>query len=310
LLKVLSRVTEPTKGSVALYGRVGGLLEVGTGFHAELTGRENVYLNGAILGMKRREIDRKFDEIVAFAGVEQFLDVPVKRYSNGMFVRLAFAVASHLDPEVLVIDEVLSVGDSAYQKKCQQRIREVADGGKTVLLVTHHMQLCSDMCTRAIHLRDGRLVSDGNVDRVVGDYLAELRGAQEERRDLTGARRRGATLGDARFVDCRLTSRRKEGLWVIPYNEPIELAMTFTVRQRIDDLELSLYVCTAAGFELASSLSIDAQETRPIEGGLHEYRARLPGLRLAPGSYSIGLGLRSRRPWNPRGPVSTDEEAL
>ena len=196
LLKVLSRVTEPTRGKVALYGRVGGLLEVGTGFHAELTGRENVYLNGAILGMKRQEIDRKFDEIVAFAGVEQFLETPVKRYSNGMFVRLAFAVASHLDPEVLVIDEVLSVGDAAYQKKCLNRIRAVADTGKTVLLVTHHMQLCTDICSRAIHLRDGTIVADGSVDRVVSDYLVELRGEQDERRVLTrhhGGGRRLAT---------------------------------------------------------------------------------------------------------------------
>ena len=146
--------------------------------------------------MKRQEIDRKFDEIVAFAGVEQFLETPVKRYSNGMFVRLAFAVASHLDPEVLVIDEVLSVGDAAYQKKCLNRIRAVADTGKTVLLVTHHMQLCTDICSRAIHLRDGTIVADGSVDRVVSDYLVELRGEQDERRVLTarhGGGRRLAT---------------------------------------------------------------------------------------------------------------------
>ena len=211
LLKVLSRVTEPTEGSVALYGRVGGLLEVGTGFHPELTGRENVYLNGAILGMTRREIDRKFDEIVAFAAVDQFLDTPVKRYSSGMFVRLAFAVASHLDPEVLVIDEVLSVGDSAFQKKCLKRIQDVARTGKTVLLVTHHMQLCTDVCTRAIHLRDGTIVADGPVDPVVGGYLAGLRSEQQERRDLCGLPRRTIVVGEARLIDCRLTSPAKEG---------------------------------------------------------------------------------------------------
>src|SRR5271168_2729205 len=160
LLKILSRVTLPTSGEIKVKGRIVSLLEVGTGFHPELTGRDNIYLNGAILGMRRREIDRKFDEIVAFAEVEQFLDTPVKRYSNGMFVRLAFAVASHLDPEVLIIDEVLSVGDAAYQKKCLNRIRAVAQTGKTVVLVTHHMQLCTDVCTRAIHLRDGTIVAD------------------------------------------------------------------------------------------------------------------------------------------------------
>ncbi len=288
-------MTEPTKGRVALYGRVGGLLEVGTGFHAELTGRENVYLNGAILGMKRREIARKFDEIVAFAGVEQFLDTPVKRYSNGMFVRLAFAVASHLDPEVLVIDEVLSVGDAAYQKKCLNRIRAVAETGKTVLLVTHHMQLCTDVCTRVIHLRGGTIVADGNVDRVVSDYLVELRGEQDERRVLSSVQRRGPKLGVARLVDCRLTSARKEGPWVVPYNELIELAITVAVRHRCDDLELGLAVCTAGGFELASSLSIDAVAARSVKPGRYEYLVRLPGLRLAPGSYYLGLALYSPR---------------
>jgi lipopolysaccharide transport system ATP-binding protein len=295
LLKVLSRVTEPTRGSVSLYGRVGGLLEVGTGFHAELTGRENVYLNGAILGMKRREIDRKFDEIVAFAGVEQFLETPVKRYSNGMFVRLAFAVASHLDPEVLIIDEVLSVGDAAYQKKCLNRIRAVAQTGKTVLLVTHHLQLCTDVCTRAIHLRDGAIIADGDVDHVVSDYLVELRGDQHECRVLTGAQRRGATIGDAQFVDCRLTSARKEGPWVLPFNEPIDLAISVAVRRPFAELELSVALSTAGGLEFASCLAIDALGVPPIDPARHEYRVRLPNLKLAPGSYSLGFGLRSAK---------------
>src|SRR5438046_3463094 len=152
LLKILSRITKPTSGRVEIRGRVASLLEVGTGFHSELTGRENVYLNGAILGMARREIDRKFDEIVAFAEVEKFIDTPVKRYSSGMYLRLAFAVAAHLEPEILVVDEVLAVGDAAFQKKCLGRIGEVAQGGRTVLFVSHNMGAIRSLCTEVIWL--------------------------------------------------------------------------------------------------------------------------------------------------------------
>jgi hypothetical protein len=196
---------------------------------------------------------------------------------------------------VLIIDEVLSVGDAAYQKKCLNRIRAVAQTGKTVLLVTHHMQLCTDVCTRAIHLRDGTIVADGNVDRVVSDYLVELRGDQHERRILNGAQRRGATIGDARLIDCRLTSASKEGPWVLPYNEPIDLAINVAVRRRFAELELSLALSTAGGLEFASCLAIDASGVPPIDPGRHEYRVRLPNLKLAPGSYSLGFGLRSAR---------------
>jgi lipopolysaccharide transport system ATP-binding protein len=171
LLKVLSRITEATTGRVHLRGRVASLLEVGTGFHPELTGRENVFLNGAILGMTRAEIRKKFDEIVAFAEVEKFLDTPVKRYSSGMYVRLAFAVAAHLEPEILIVDEVLAVGDAAFQKKCLGKMGDVARGGRTVLFVSHNMTAVKSLCKRAILLRDGGLSLDGNTERVVGDYL-------------------------------------------------------------------------------------------------------------------------------------------
>jgi lipopolysaccharide transport system ATP-binding protein len=295
LLKVLSRVTEPTLGRVALYGRVGSLLEVGTGFHPELTGRENIYLNGAILGMKRREIDEKFDEIVAFAEIEQFLDTPVKRYSNGMYVRLAFAVASHLDPEILIIDEVLSVGDSAFQKKCLKRIEDIGSSGKTILLVTHQMTLCSQVCTRAIHLQNGKVVADGPVDQVVRGYQEEAYEAQDERQDLEQARRRTATLGGARLLNCRLTSPGKEAPWIVPYSEPIELALGVAVERRLADLALGIALCTAPGFEVASSLSIDAFDCQVLEPGRYEYRVKLPDLKLAPGGYYFGFGLRSRR---------------
>jgi lipopolysaccharide transport system ATP-binding protein len=191
LLKILSRITEPTKGRAEIHGRVGSLLEVGTGFHPELTGRENVYLNGAILGMRKAEIDRKFDEIVDFAEIEQFLDTPVKRYSSGMYVRLAFAVAAHLEPEILVVDEVLAVGDVEFQKKCMGRMGKVAQGGRTVLFVSHNMAAIQDLCNRSLLLQDGTLGLVGGVREVIGQYLGEDRLESEvffENASVTSAR--------------------------------------------------------------------------------------------------------------------------
>lgn len=174
LLKILTRITSPSKGSADLYGRVGSLLEVGTGFHPELTGRENIFLNGAILGMRRAEIRAEFDAIVGFAGVERFLETPVKRYSSGMYVRLAFAVAAHLRSEILLIDEVLAVGDIEFQKRCLGKMREVAQSGRTVLFVSHHLQSVTALCTRALVLESGRLVHDGSVQSAVERYIAGL----------------------------------------------------------------------------------------------------------------------------------------
>lgn len=173
LLKILSRITEPTRGRVTLRGRVASLLEVGTGFHGDLSGRENIFLNGAILGMTRSEIKSKFDEIVQFAGVEQFLDTPVKRYSSGMYVRLAFAVAAHLEPEILVVDEVLAVGDIEFQKKCLGKMKDVAAGGRTVLFVSHNMAAVRALCTRAILLQKGQLIADGAPSAVIEQYMAD-----------------------------------------------------------------------------------------------------------------------------------------
>lgn len=170
LLKILSRITEPSRGRVEIKGRMASLLEVGTGFHPELTGRENIYLNGAILGMRRAEIRRKFDEIVAFAEVEKFLDTPVKRYSSGMYVRLAFAVAAHLEPEILVVDEILAVGDAEFQKKCLGKMKHVAGEGRTVLFVSHNLAAVRTLCTRSLLLADGRVVSDDSVDGVIRRY--------------------------------------------------------------------------------------------------------------------------------------------
>jgi len=174
LLKLLSRITEPTSGRIELRGRVGSLLEVGTGFHPELTGRENIFLNGAILGMTRREITRKFDDIVAFAEIEQFLDTPVKHYSSGMYVRLAFAVAAHLEPEILFIDEVLAVGDISFQKKCLSKMENVAHEGRTILFVSHDLGAVSRLCPRTIHLHRGTIAHDGPTDRAIASYVRQL----------------------------------------------------------------------------------------------------------------------------------------
>jgi lipopolysaccharide transport system ATP-binding protein len=170
LLKILTRITEPTSGGADIYGRVGALLEVGTGFHPELTGRENIFMNGAILGMKRAEIRQRFDEIVAFAGTEKFLDTPVKRYSSGMYVRLAFAVAAHLSPEILLVDEVLAVGDSEFQKKCLGKMHDVSQAGRTVIFISHMMGAIAQLCPRALWLRDGQLIADGPSDAVIAKY--------------------------------------------------------------------------------------------------------------------------------------------
>lgn len=173
LLKILSRITEPSAGEVDIYGRVTSLLEVGTGFHAELTGRENVYLNAAMLGMRKQEIDRRFDEIVEFSGTRQFIDTPVKRYSSGMYVRLAFSVAAHLDPEILIVDEVLSVGDGAFQKKCLGKMDEVRRDGRTVILVSHDLPVVANLCQRAILLRQGVVAADGQPQQVIEQYMSE-----------------------------------------------------------------------------------------------------------------------------------------
>ena len=187
LLKILSRITEPTAGRVRLRGRVASLLEVGTGFHPELTGRENIYLNGAILGMARAEIRRKFDEIVAFAEVEKFLDTPVKRYSSGMYVRLAFAVAAHLEPEILVVDEVLAVGDAEFQKKCLGKMQDVSMGGRTVLFVSHNMAAVQSLCGTGILLDGGRLLHLGSIGSVIGEYAGRLHSTFGTCKNTTGA---------------------------------------------------------------------------------------------------------------------------
>lgn len=206
LLKILSRTTAPTSGEIRMKGKVASLLEVGTGFHPDLTGRDNIYLNGAILGMRRSEIKSKFDEIVEFAGVQRYIDTPVKRYSSGMYVRLAFAVAAHLDPEILIIDEVLAVGDAEFQAKCLGKMKDVADKGRTVLFVSHNMGAVADLCTRAILLQNGRLTMDGQTESVIRTYVKQNMnvGLNDASALNDPAVRRGT--GEARFEAIKMTN--------------------------------------------------------------------------------------------------------
>ena len=202
LLKILSRITEPTAGRARMHGRVASLLEVGTGFHPELTGRENIYLNGTILGMKRAEIDRKFDEIVAFAEVERFLDTPVKRYSSGMYVRLAFAVAAYMTPEILIVDEVLAVGDFEFQRRCLGKMNEVAHSGRTVLFVSHNMSAIEELCPQSILLKNGRVERSGPTQQVIAHYLSSTRFAAPLGRSTTTRTARGPEMPASRGWNC------------------------------------------------------------------------------------------------------------
>jgi lipopolysaccharide transport system ATP-binding protein len=272
---------------------VGSLLEVGTGFHPELTGRENIYLNGSILGMSRKEIDRSFDEIVAFAEVERFLDTPVKRYSSGMYVRLAFAVAAHLEPEILIVDEVLAVGDAAFQKKCLGKMQDVAKDGRTICFVSHNMPAVLQICRRAIVVREGEIILDGSAQEATDYYLGEGRERQPEVCDFAMKARPDWVNNRAILLSCRM--RNEDGSWSIPYGGEISLKISVQVKKALDYLELGLALCTATGFEIASSLSCDSLPLTPTASGQYVARVSFPSMILAPGQYFFGLGLRSER---------------
>ncbi len=229
LLKILSRITKPTTGHAEIRGRVGSLLEVGTGFHPELTGRENILLNGSILGMARREITRRFDEIVAFAEVEQFLDTPVKRYSSGMYVRLAFAVAAHLGPEILLVDEVLAVGDAAFQKKCLGKMEDIGSTGRTILFVSHSMAAVQALCPRAVLLQSGAIVYDGQTDGAIQKYMANEEDDGHESTKILPVRLGGVSLNSFRIVDSHGDST-KSMLFLDPFRVILDIEMTESKR--------------------------------------------------------------------------------
>jgi len=292
LLKILNRITEPTTGGVDVYGRIGALLEVGTGFHPELTGRENIFLNGAILGMTRAEIKRKFDEIVAFAEVERFLDTPVKRYSSGMYVRLAFAVAAHLDPEILLIDEVLAVGDADFQKKCLAKMEDIAaKEGRTVIFVSHNMDAICRLCSRCILLRQGEIVKSGDTSGVVAAYL----GSEQEPQHAPVVHFPQKD-GDAVLAFAGLYGPEGQTTTSFSTSEPVLLKCLFNVHRRIPGLQLSFDVFNFKGDHVFYSTISMAEPAISIETpGEHRIAALIPGRLLLPGSYSITLALHTPR---------------
>jgi lipopolysaccharide transport system ATP-binding protein len=282
LLKVLSRITEPTEGRVEIRGRVASLLEVGTGFHPELSGRENIFLNGAILGMSRREIKAKFDEIVDFAEVERFLDTPVKRYSSGMYVRLAFAVAAHLEPEILVVDEVLAVGDAEFQKKCLGKMQDVASGGRTVLFVSHNMGAIESLCPRAILLSRGQMVADGNSSDVILDYFDRWRIGSQGKVTL-----RQLEPGLS-FESLRPSQD------IVRSGDPCQIELTFIASKPGAITGCQVLIYSATGVRIAA---IDVREfgILPYRYDLGRFiiRVDVKSLPFVEGHYSLGVALGS-----------------
>jgi len=282
LLKILSRITAPTAGEVEIRGRVGSLLEVGTGFHPELTGRENIYLNGAILGMKKAEIERKFDEIVSFAEIEKFIDTPVKRYSSGMYVRLAFAVAVHLEPEVLIIDEVLAVGDAEFQRKCFNKIKTIGQGGRTILFVSHNMAAVRNICDRGFVLDKGCLVEQGETNYVVDKYLSHAFNQEGDR---------GIIETDSFVVDdVQIFSTASQ---VIKTFDPVKISVTFTAKTDILDPGIYIAVLSSESQRLSGLDFKDFRTVPVIRAGQHyEMGFSLDSLPLLPGIYQLEIHLK------------------
>jgi lipopolysaccharide transport system ATP-binding protein len=289
LLKLLTRITAPTTGRATIQGRVGSLLEVGTGFHPDLTGRENVFLNGAILGMRRDEVARKFDEIVAFAEVERFIDTPVKRYSSGMYLRLAFAVAAHLEPEVLLVDEVLAVGDAAFQAKCLGKMGDVTAEGRTVVFVSHNLDAIQRLCRRAVLLESGRVADTGRSDDVVRGYLTRQhrRPSPAEWMDVTGLRRRGS--GGARFSAVRFTTG-EPALDGHPYPlGPLELQLEIDAAQARSVSSLAVVIRDVGGTNLVNADIAASEQIVRLDAGLSVVTLRIESLYLNPGEYTVDL---------------------
>jgi homopolymeric O-antigen transport system ATP-binding protein len=282
LLKVLARITSPSTGRAEIHGRVGSLLEVGTGFHNELTGRENIYLNGAILGMRRKEIQRKFDQIVDFAELAKFIDTPVKHYSSGMYLRLAFAVAAHMETEILLVDEVLAVGDAAFQKRCLGKMEEAASAGRTVLFVSHNMAAVAGLCERAIWMEAGRIAADGPVDEVTDRYLTKLsEGSFQFINDAAGLTIESVVLKDTRG-DPRTHFRPADDLVV-------EIA--YRASQPIRQPYLILVVYSALGPCFSANMLLDGHRPARLEGE-GRIQCRFPSIPLLPQGYTIRMAIR------------------
>ena len=290
LLKILSRITEPTGGYAEIRGRVGSLLEVGTGFHPELTGRENVYLNGAILGMSKAEIRRKFDDIVSFAGVEKFIDTPVKRYSSGMQVRLAFAVAAHLDPEILIIDEVLAVGDAEFQKRCLGKMDEVSRSGRTVLFVSHNMAAVEGLCTRAILLQQGKVRVSGGASKVIREYLESSFGRGHESDSRLRALAKCRHIRDVRFVN-----DYGQPVSAIPVGSNCSIVIDVCTDSPLRNVELAIRFLNSRGDRVQTCHTrFQYPESIHILGA-KRFCCRLYNCRLMPGLYRLHVLLTSSR---------------
>jgi lipopolysaccharide transport system ATP-binding protein len=293
LLKILSRITSPTRGRVELRGRVASLLEVGTGFHPDLTGRENIYLNGTFLGMRKREIDEKFDEILDFAGVERFIDTPVKRYSSGMYVRLAFAVAAHLEPDILLVDEVLAVGDAEFQKKCLGKLDDIAQHGRTVLFVSHNLAAVQKLCRKGILLEGGRLTKSGTMSEVVRHYL-QGSDAGSAHASFRSDSRRGT--GWARIVDARLLDDGSRRIGSRACDEDLILDLDVAVvdvtnKHTLRGLVLELVFFSEEGRPILSLMNVDDSAAAFPASNRCRVRMRLPAPTFVPGKYRLKLFL-------------------
>lgn len=295
LLKILSRITKPTRGQVEILGRIGSLLEVGTGFHPDLTGRENVYLNGAILGMRRAEIDRKFDEIVAFAELEKFIETPVKFYSSGMYVRLAFSVAAHLEPEILIMDEVLAVGDAAFQQKCLDKMHSIRQRGHTIFFVSHNMPAVTRLCKRVILLEGGRVRADGEPHSVVNEYISSTRESGAAREWVDGAEAPGDSVVRLRSV--RVCNERGETTAAIDVRRPLRIEVTYDVLDAGHVLLPTLELYNEHGTEVFSTHDtgeVWRRRERPI--GRYISSVIIPGNLLAEGSLTAHVSVMSHFP--------------
>lgn len=286
LLKILSRITEPTSGKISIRGRVASLLEVGTGFHPELTGRENIFLNGAILGMSKAEIKKKFDEIVAFAEVEKFLDTPVKRYSSGMYVRLAFAVAAHLEPEILIVDEVLAVGDAQFQKKCLGKMQDVSTQGRTVLFVSHNMGAINALCNKGILLQMGQVVADSTVESVLARYLqrSTAGGGHQFVNNETGKSDAKATVLNA----CVLGPQGEPSPTIF-VNQNCFIQLVWRLNIQVPFLRVGVEIIDSTGIVVLSSMDTDTTDLfgKPRDPGIFHETMKLPSFLLMPGNYMV-----------------------
>ena len=296
LLKLLARITLPTEGRIELHGRMATLLEVGTGFHPELTGRENVFLNGAILGLSRQDIASRFDAIVEFAGVQAFIDTPVKRYSSGMFVRLGFAVAAHLDAEIMLVDEVLAVGDAAFQRQCMNKIRDLTvEEGRTIVFVSHNLAWVERLCDRALLIEHGQVAAQGPVAQVTAGYLSALDPAQQGGVIQIPDTAPRIGTGTARFKRVRLISADDEQTTgSLLLNQPLVLETTLEVTETIEEAILEVGIAAADGLRLITALNTDGgREPVRLEPGVHELRAELAPA-LLPGGFVLDLGVHER----------------